>query len=59
MFNPPGSSTCLESVTYDGGKDTYRFIKVTKIIAQHFMRRAREDEYIANEMRNALSGVEI
>lgn len=58
MLNPPGSSTCFESLTSDIGKDTYMLIKITRIIAQYFMRRAREDEYIANEMRHVLKELE-
>jgi hypothetical protein len=57
MFNQARSSI-LESVTTDNGKDTYRLIKITRIIAQHFMKRAKEDEYIANEMRIALKEAE-
>lgn len=54
-IDPPRSSTTIsESVTTDIGKDTQRLIKITKNIAQYFMKRAREDEYIANEMRIAL-----
>lgn len=59
MFNPTRSSTSLESVTTDKGKETERLIKITKKIAQYFMKRAREDEYIANEMRIALIEAEI
>lgn len=55
-IDPPRSSTTiLQSVTTDIGKDTERLIKITKNIAQYFMKRAREDEYIAKEMRIALS----
>jgi IS30 family transposase len=58
MFNPTRSSI-IESVTTDNGKETYRLIKITRIIAQHFMKRAKEDEYIANEMRIALKEADL
>jgi hypothetical protein len=58
MYNQARSSI-IESVTTDKGKDTERLIKITKSIAQYFMKRAKEDEYIANEMRIALKEAEI
>lgn len=58
MYNPPGSSTCLESVTYDVGKYPYRLIKVTKTIASHFMEHCRNCEHCQQVMKEALSKTE-
>ena len=55
MSNPPGYKHNSMSVTSNIGKDVERLINITKNIAEYFIRRAREDEYIAKEMRIALS----
>lgn len=55
---PRSSSTTLQSVTSNIGKDTERLINITKNIAKYFIKRAKEDEYIANEMRIALREAE-
>ena len=58
MSNPPRSAQTSQSVTCNIGKDTERLINITKNIAKYFIKRAQEDEYIANEMRIALREAE-
>ncbi len=55
MSNPPGYKHNSMSVTSNIGKDTERLINITKNIVEYFIKRAREDEYIAKEMRICLT----
>ena len=55
LNNPQRPSACLESVTTDKGKYPYRLIKVTKNIADHFMKHCRNCEHCQQEMKKALA----
>ena len=55
MSNPPGYKHNSMSVTSNIGKETESLINITKNIAEYFIRRAREDEHIAKEMRICLT----
>ena len=57
MFNPPGSISSV-SVTSDIGKDTYRLIRITKNIANHFMQHCRVCNHCSQEMKKALAKTE-